>query len=278
MREQTGFKWFAAALIAAAAIITATVPASAATRRRATLTISAGQTYHVLNKSIGTNKITAYTVYVTPANTKTRYDAVIASYPSGKSSQPTEYMVRSTNKGVYVNNAAGTFIKQSAGSNSGMLSCIRVNRGSVTIRVDYTTQSGKAGISFVKQSASHRPLKLVKAAKGRSVNFTMTGSNLTGAPVIMSAKRGAVARRTLGSNNSFEQYTFENSAVAYRVYYKGKLMSSYSRNKAYTNTYSSLRYLLMNAPKRTTNWIQSVNTAITFFYPSDYVGMKVQVR
>ncbi len=74
------------------------------------------------------------------------------------------------------------------------------------------------------------------------------------------------------------RYTFENSAVAYRVYYKGKLMSSYSRNKAYTNTYSSLRYLLMNAPKRTTNWIQSVNTAINFFYPSDYVGMKVQVR
>ena len=69
MREKKVFKWFAAALIAAAAIITATVPASAATRRRATLTISAGQTYHVLNKSIGTNKITAYTVYVTPANT-----------------------------------------------------------------------------------------------------------------------------------------------------------------------------------------------------------------
>lgn len=63
MREKKVFKWFAAALIAAAAIITATVPASAATRRRATLTISAGQTYHVLNKSIGTNKISLYGLF-----------------------------------------------------------------------------------------------------------------------------------------------------------------------------------------------------------------------
>ncbi len=107
-----------------------------------------------------------------------------------------------------MNNAAGTFIKQSAGSNSGMLSCIRVNRGSVAIRVDYTRSQARRGFLLWRQRASHRPMKLVKAAKGRSVNFTMTGSNLTGAPVIMSAKRGTVARRTLGSNNSFEQIHF----------------------------------------------------------------------
>ena len=277
MKEKRVFKWLAVSLLAAAAILMTVVPASAATRRRATKVLKAGQCYHVMNNDIGTNKITSYTVYITPTNTRSRFDAVIASYPSGKSSQPTEYMVRSVNKVAYVNNSAGTFVKSSASSNVGMLACVKVTRGSATIRVDYTTQNGKKGITFVQQSGTHQPMKYIKLKKGKSVNFTMTGSNLTGTPLILSGKYGSVLKRTVGSK-SYEQYTFQNSSMAYCVYSNGKIISSYTKNKAYTNRYSSLKYFLMNAPKRVSNWIQSTNSTVNIFYPVDYVAMQIKTK
>lgn len=284
MKERKFTKRFLACLLTAAMMLTLLAPTSVSaattvTKRTSAVTISTGQSYHIMNNSIGTNRITSYTITITPANSRTRFDvAAAAAYKNNGTYQPSETLLRCCNKQIQIKNTAGTFVKSSASSNVGMMACISVRRGSATVQVTYkTTNKNSTKVNFVLQSSGHQALKYVKVKKGRTVKFSMTGSNLSGTPLILSGKNGYITNRTIGSK-SYEKYTFNASNLSYRVYSNGKLLSKYTKNLNYDTTYSSLRYILLRTKTRNSNWMTTGAGTMTYFYPSDYVGMRYQIK
>lgn len=282
MKFHCFFKKFGALLLAAAVTATSCAPVLGAPRavtKRAQRTVSAGQCVHIMNPSIGKNNVSSYTIYVTPKTSNTRFDMAAASYyvKDGKY-LPTEYLYRSQRSDVVVSNKAGTFIKSSPGSNVGMLACLKVKKGSVKVRVDYKTTNYKMSMRFQEQKKNHGPLRYKKVRQGQEAYFTMTRGNLTGLPLLMSAKKGSTARRSLASASSFENYDFRPDSMYYTAYFNGKLSSKYTRSLKYLNKYSNTRFHLIRMPSRKSNWLSSAKGTVTYFYPSDYAGIKVQIK
>lgn len=281
MKKKGFMKRLGVCLIAAAMVLGTALPVSAAAvTKRAQKTITAGQSYHVMNTRIGGNNITSYTIYVSPRTSGTRYDLAAATCYADENGNylPTETLYKNSNKMVMVDNKAGTFVKSSAGSNVGMLACITVRKGSVNVRVDYKTTNRTMALSFQAQKKNHKTLRYKRVPAGKQALFTMTRGNLTGTPLILSATAGSVMRRDLSADNSYKNYTFGPSKLDYSVYYKGKLLTSYSKSLGYDTTYSSRRFILLRTKTRDTGWMESAAGTMTYFYPADYVGMRGQIK
>ncbi|MDO5135260.1 MAG: hypothetical protein Q4D55_04335 [Eubacteriales bacterium] len=281
MKERKIMKKLAACLLAMVMALGGTVPVSAAVvGKRAQKVITAGQSYHIMNTAIGANNISSYTIYITPRTSRTRFDlAAAACYKDSSGNyQPTETVMKNCNKAISVNNTAGTFVKSSSGSNVGMLACLRVRRGSVHVRVDYKTTNRGMSLSFQQQKKNHKTLRYKRVPVGKQALFTMTRGNLSGTPLIMSGVSGSVTRRTLGAVNSFENYSFGPSKLNYSVYYKGTLLSKYTKERSYDTTYSKWRYIMLRTKSRNSSWLTSTAGSLVYYYPADYVGMSVQVR
>ena len=270
MRKQRFFKRLGACLLAGVMLLSAAVPAGAATsyKKGQSKLITAGQSYHLMNNNISQNKITSYAIAVIPQEPGTRYDMAVAL--NGK-----EELMRNGTKAVTATNRSATYVKSSSSSNYGMLACIRVHKGSVLLKVQYQTKNKSAALYYKKQAASHQTLKSVKVPKNKKVYFQQQGSNIGSLSVIMGAAgTGSVSRRSLGSDSrTYETYAFNSSSLNQKYYKQGNLKNNI--NVKYDTRYGSSRYVQFRVLSRASGWMTTKKGTVTFFYPSDYVNIKV---
>lgn len=268
MKEKGTMRKFTLLLLVGMLVLLFSVPVHAATYKKSqSAVMGPGQCYHVMDLNIAKNRVTKYAVTVSAANSNTLYDIVFAK--DGK-----EQAFKNTNKNLRIENRTGFYVKSNSSSNSGMLCCIKIYRGSVRLKVDYYTQNKSAALSLRKQSSQHKPLLGVAVPKGRQVLFRQLGSNVSTIPVVISSKQGAFTRRTLNST-TFENYTFMSSYMKYRYYKNGLLVSSKNLNVKYDSQSGETKYIQVLMPNRLSGWFATESGTITYYFPADYLNIAV---
>ncbi|MDO4336670.1 MAG: hypothetical protein Q4C91_01110 [Eubacteriales bacterium] len=271
MKGKHVWKKLAACLLVIAMVTAMAFPVSAATRYSKSWgkTISAGQSYHILNTNISGNKISNYVIEITP-KTGSTYDVVYALYDA--KGNPRQYGNKNATAKKTISNARATYIKSSSAANSGMLACIKVTKGSVNLRLAVTTTNRNAALSLRRQASSHQPLKGVAVKKGQRVCFESRSSNIPAISLVMGAQKGAAAQRPLGAK--YENYTF-SSKLQYRMYQNGVLQKSKSLNKSYDTKLGSYGYIQVMLSSRGSGYIVTKSGTVNYYYPSDYLNIAV---
>jgi hypothetical protein len=252
-------------------VLLTAVPASAATvyTKSRTITVKSGQSYHVLNNAIKTNSIRKYTVTVTKKSSDARYDLVVPG-----SDELRTY--KNLTKTISITNSSATYLKSSTSADTGLICCIRVNKGSVQVKVTYETYNKSANLASKSMGSSHQTLKGVSVPVGKKVSFKQNGSNISKPSIIIAAQSGSVSRR--GSSTTFENYTFGSSVLNYRYYKNGTLQKSSSLDKSYDTKYGGIGYIRVKLPSRSTGYFTSKIGTVNYFYPTDYVKMSFTVK
>lgn len=284
MKERKIFKKLAICLAAAAMMLLMTVPVAAKTYTNGQIwTMSAGQKYHIMNNNISGSKISNWYLQIEPQTSGTIFDAVVACESSENAITFHEEMVKSYSKTMYSLGNKSTYVKTSAGSNKGMLACIRVVKGKVKVTVAYdSTRNSKSLLTRVKQSGTHRPFKEVTVKKGRKISMTQKGSNVPAISFIIGGNKGSVSRRSLVSSGSiastYEQYSFNTNSIAYRVYMNSKLQKAYSKTVKYDSKFGKLKYCMMRSKDRNSSWMKTMSGTAKYLFPTDYVKISYTIR
>lgn len=271
MRGKHVWKKLAACLMVIAMVAAMALPVSAATRYSKAWgkTISAGESYHILNTNINGNKISSYRIEITPQSGST-YDLVYALYDT--KGNPRQYANKNATAKKTITNAKATYIKSTSAANSGMLACIKVTKGSVNLRITITTTNKNAKPSLRRQASSHQPLKGVSVKKGQRICFESRSSNIPAISLVLGARNGAVTQRLLGGG--YENYIF-SSKLQYRLYQNGVLQKAKSLNKAYDTKLGAYGYIQVMLPSRESKYFVTKSGTVNFYYPADYLNIAV---
>lgn len=276
MKEKKFMKRLTACLLAAAMVIASVVPASAATTYKRTVTkslVDTGQSYHIMNSDINGNKISKYQIVILPLEEGTRVDFAWAY--SGNEMAIKNFSF-GPKKQYLRTSVTNTYIKSSSTSNSGMLACLKVIKGSVKVSVTYNTTNKNAKLSFVKQAASHQTLKGVTVKTGRKVLFQQKGSNITQVPLVIASRKGSVTRRDLTGVGNFETFTFGTSYVTQR-YYNNNILKKTSNN-GYDTVLGTTGHLLLRMKNRISGWLTTKSGTMTYYYPTDYLKISATLK
>lgn len=271
MKGKRFMKKLAACLLIGAMLVTSAVPVLAASYSKTqSKVVDTGQSFHIMNNNISKNKISSYTISILPLENGTRYDAVMAYENS-------EQVIKNCTGKLYgLTNKKATYVKSTSSSNAGMIACVKVTKGSVQVKVNYKTTNKSAALTFKKQAASHQALKGVTVKKNKKILFQQAGSNITDVPLVIASKNGAVTRRALNGESTFENYAFNSSTLTYSFYYRGTRKKSYS--KKYDTKLGTTGYIMVRLPKRLSGWFTTKSGSVTFYYPTDYLRMTRTIK
>ena len=268
MKEKKVFKRLLAVLLTAVMLTACAVPAFAATQtytRKITATINAGSCYHMVNTNISGNKITQYTYRIIPQTENTRYDIVFV-----KNGVAVATAGCRNDSG---NITSSSYLKTSSSSNSGLVACIYVKSGKIKINVSYktTNPSKTAKLTFQKQSSSHRPLKSVTVKKGHTLYLQRKRGNVSSTPVIFSAKKGVIVRRTLNSK-SYETYEFRANTLTFKRITSQKV--AVNKSIKYDSINGKIKNVMLLLPGNYSGVMTTVKgTSATIQYPSDCMSI-----
>lgn len=275
MKGKNFTKKLAACLLFGLLLAAMAVPVSAATYSKKTeKTISKGQSYHVMNNNISKNKVKKCTVTIT-ANSGSKYDLALA----GNGVEIAVKGCTSRKEVVALSGKNLSYVKSSAGSNKGMILCLRVTKGKVKVKLNYTTGYKSGKLTFTKQKKSHQPLKSVTVKKNHRVLLNQKGGNISFVPLIMSGKGGTTIRRaldgTIGGTYDYEIFTFGSKSLAYK-YYKNKVkVQGYNWPSSMKVNSNSWMVPLMG---RYSGWMTTTKGTATYYYPSDYLKIAVSKK
>ena len=145
---------------------------------------------------------------------------------------------------VQVTGQLSTYLKESAGSNRGVLAWIKVRSGKVKLTVDTVSNNALSQENIRPYEMSKPPMKLVKVSKKKSINFQMSSqNNLTRMPLIMCGTTGSRVKRVLDSaTKTYEVYKFTGSGLNKVLYMNGKKASSINLRYVTTFTDSDKSY------------------------------------
>lgn len=251
------------------------VPVSAASYTKTkSFYVKAGQCYHIMNKNISRNKIRQVQLTVRRSTSDTMYDMSVANEVDGGVSA---WMLKDC-RSMALDEAMvkPSYMKASASSNKGLLTCIKVTRGKVKVTVKYKAGYKKAAFSVDKQKSSHSTFASVTARKGQKISFTQRGSNVSYIPVGMAAKKGATVRR-IYIPDLYDAYVFKANSIAYRVYESGAELTRYRDSGPYIYKVGQKGYMDTYWPRElgsTAKFVVRKGT-VSFYYPTDLLKMKV---
>lgn len=272
MKGKHVWKKLTACFVAMAMILAMALPVSAATKYTKTWskTVSAGQSYHFLNANISGNKISKYVISITPQKSGSTYDLAYALHSSD--GKPREYVNKNSTLRKSITNTKATYIKSTSSSNSGMLACIKVTKGSVKVSITATGTNRNMALTLKKQAASHQTLKGISVKKNQRVCFESRSGNISTLSLVMGAQQGAATQRLLGAG--YENYTFSNK-LQYRLYQNNILQTGKSQNKAYDTKLGTYGYIQVMLPSRESKYFVTKSGTVNFYYPTDYVNIAV---
>ena len=273
MEEGKRIRKLMLAAVAATLVLLCAIPVSAATVKGFRTTVLKNQCVHLMNNDIQKNAISQYTYQIIPQTSATRYDIVYAYGGTARALKNCR-----TNSGSITNS---TYLKSSRTSNTGMIACIRVTNGSVNILMQVTSRSSNPSIQrWTKKN--HSPLKVIAKpiTKGKKINMTGKGGNISTLPLIISAKKGAKVQRKLTAS-SYETYEFKGNYMLFRKYVNKKRVSSV--RPKYSTTNGSTKYYFMLIPQNSrgnafTGEMTTTKGSVTYYYPSDYIKVRGSVR
>ena len=273
MKEKKVFRRLLAVLLTAVMLAACAVPSFAATQtytRKISATINAGSCYHIVNTDISGNKIAQYTYRIVPQTKDTRYDIVFVK--NGVAVATAE--CRNDSGSI----TSTSYLKTSTSSNSGLVACIYVKSGKIKMSVSYKSANPNktAKLTFQKQSSSHRPLKSVTVTSGHKVYLQRKRGNVASTPVIFSAKKGVIVKRTLNSK-SYETYDFRANSLTFRSITSQKVMAG--RSIKYDSLNGKSKYVMLLLPGKYSGVITPIKgTSAAILYPSDCMSITAVVK
>ena len=257
------------------------VPGLAATTLTRSVTVSPGKVLYIVNKDISASQILSNSITVQVASSSTRYDIVFAG---GNTQETTAIMAINIGSG-FRSAANANYIKSSASDNSGSLLGIMVRSGKVKITITSVTNSQTFGLTPMSRTSKVNPIKMVKVAKKKKINLSMTSGNLAKMPLIMMGTTGSKMKRVLSTaSKTYEQYKFTGSGLNRTTYQNGKKVSSV--NIRYDTGFSDggkgykcarISVIPSNVTK-SSGWMQTISGDVAYGYMSNYIGMKYKIK
>ena len=228
----------AVAVLFCLAQITGLIPdtATAETTYHKHIVMKGGNCIAIWNTDISASEVTSYKITV-QVTSGTRYDIIV---PDGSGILRMGY----NGSSGFQTGQLSTYLKESAGSNRGVLAWIKVRSGKVKLTVDTVSNNALSQENIRPYEMSKPPMKLVKVSKKKSINFQMSSqNNLTRMPLIMCGTTGSRVKRVLDSaTKTYEVYKFTGSGLNKVLYMNGKKASSINLRYVTTFTDSDKSY------------------------------------